>query len=206
MAPVGFRKHIKAAAAIVFAGEPEKAALLGGYHLRHFIGTFLANRAGTNLAAASYVMGHTDLSTTSTYVHADEGEARRLLEGVEKERLKAAREAQKWARARNSDPIRIRSPRPVSKPTEKPLQFRALTSRGERIRTSSSREGDEHVQTASFPGRRVRAGDGVNRRATSRHALTGNGEETGSALRGVLADPTVLDDPELADDALARGL
>lgn len=97
-----FRKHIKAAAAIVFKDEPAKAKLFGGYHFRHGVGTVLANRAGTNLAAAQYVMGHTDLSTTSTYVHADEEAAKALLKKVEPERLKARKAAQKWAKKHES--------------------------------------------------------------------------------------------------------
>ena len=108
------------------AEPPEKARIFGSYHLWHFVGTFLANRAGTNLAAASYVLGHKDLATTSIYVHADEDGARELLDRTEGEMRKAASQATRWAkkraadiaqnaeRAENSDPIRIRSSLPTS--------------------------------------------------------------------------------------------
>ena len=107
------RKFVRAAAAIVFAKDPHRAAAFGSYHLRHFVGTFLANRAGTNLAAAQYVMGHLDLTTTSVYVRADADGARELLNATEGEMRKAARAAETWARKekriRNSVPIRSRS-------------------------------------------------------------------------------------------------
>lgn len=90
--------YLKAAAAIVFKEDPHRRDLFGSYHLRHFVGTFLANRAGTNLAAASFVMGHTDLTTTSGYVHADADAARQLLESTEPELRKAARDAERWAK------------------------------------------------------------------------------------------------------------
>lgn len=82
------------------AREPSSATakLFGGYHLRHFVGTFLANRAGANLAAASFVLGHKDLGTTSIYVHADEDAARALLKSTDRERSKATREAAAWAK------------------------------------------------------------------------------------------------------------
>lgn len=98
-----FRKHVKAAAAIVFADRPELAEKFGGYHLRHFIGTYLAGRAGTNLPAVQHVLGHKDLGTTSKYVHATEADARTLLEAVEQERGKAAKAAAKWASKRAKD-------------------------------------------------------------------------------------------------------
>ncbi len=96
------RRFVKAAAAAVFADSPHRKDLFGSYHLRHFVGTFLANRAGTNLAAASYVLGHTDLATTSIYVHADEGGARELLKKAEPEFAKAAKKAAQWAKARRN--------------------------------------------------------------------------------------------------------
>ena len=120
------RKFVKAAAAVVFEKDPYRRELFGSYHLRHFVGTFLASRAGLNLPAASYVLGHRDLATTSIYVHSDEGAARALLNKTEAELRKTGQEAEKWAkkmarkiaqnakRAKNSDPIRIRSSSPVS--------------------------------------------------------------------------------------------
>lgn len=90
-----FRKHLKAAAGIVFKDEPEKARLFGGYHFRHGVGTWLAKRSVTG---TSYVMGHKDLGTTSVYVHPEEEEARELLAGAEPERLRARKKAEAWAK------------------------------------------------------------------------------------------------------------
>lgn len=108
-----YRRYPKLAAAIVFKDDPVRRERFGSYHLRHFVGTFLANRAGTNLPAAQYVLGHLDLTTTSTYVHGDEDAARALLEGAERELRSAARKADAWARrqalAADSVPIRSRS-------------------------------------------------------------------------------------------------
>lgn len=103
------REYVKAAAELVFAEDDRRRELFGSYHLRHFVGTFLANRAGTNLAAAQYVMGHTQLSTTSGYVHPDKDAARELLEATEAELRKAGREAERWAKKSVSSTIRVRS-------------------------------------------------------------------------------------------------
>lgn len=92
--------YLRAACEIVFKDDPLKRELLGRYHLRHFVGTFLANRAGTSLPSAQFVLGHLDLTTTSGYVHADEAGARELLESAEAELRKAARAAEKWAKGR----------------------------------------------------------------------------------------------------------
>lgn len=90
------RKYVKQAAAIVFKEDFHRQKLFGSYHLRHFVGTFLANRAGTNLPAAQFVLGHVDLTTTSQYVHPDQEAARALLEGTEAELRRAAKEADEW--------------------------------------------------------------------------------------------------------------
>lgn len=89
-----YRKHVKAAAAKVF--EPEVAERFGGYHFRHFVATFLANRAGTNLVGAQYVLGHVDLGTTSGYVHADKAAAAVVLKAARAEIQKATKEAERW--------------------------------------------------------------------------------------------------------------
>ncbi len=97
------RKFVKAAAAIVFDSDTRKAELFGSYHLRDFVGTFLASRAGTNLSAASYVLGHRDLGTTSIYVHPDEAEARALLDSTEREMRRAVLEAKRWAKKKTAE-------------------------------------------------------------------------------------------------------
>jgi integrase len=109
-----FRKHVKAAAAVVFAEQPDVAELFGGYHFRHFVATYLANRAGTNLVGAQFVLGHKDLGTTSGYVHADEDAARELLDAARGEIQKASRAAAAWARKRANagDSVPILSPKP----------------------------------------------------------------------------------------------
>lgn len=94
-----FRKHVAEAAAKVL--DPARAALFGSYHLRHFLGTFLASRT-TNLAAAGFVLGHTDLSTTSGYVHAREAEAAELVKATAAEQRRVTRAAAKWARSLDS--------------------------------------------------------------------------------------------------------
>ncbi len=139
-----WRRFVKDAAAIVFEKDPQIAKLFGGYHFRHFVGTFLANRAGTNLAAASFVMGHTDLSTTSIYVHADEDAARALLKSTERERSKASREAEAWAKKKvreiarkakgpkDSDKILSRTPRPLSTTDAGSAAFSGLPAVGAR--------------------------------------------------------------------------
>lgn len=96
------RQYVEDAAAVVFKNDPHRRQLFGSYHLRHFVGTFLANRAGTNLPAAQFVMGHTDLSTTSAYVNPDQDAARALLTAVEPELRKAQRAAEKWAAKQKS--------------------------------------------------------------------------------------------------------
>lgn len=118
-----YRKFVRAAAALVL--DERRAALFGSYHLRHFMGTFLASRT-KNIAAGMFLMGHTEAATFSGYVHAREEDARALVEQTAPELRKAARSAEKWAaakvreeatkekRAKNSDPIRIRSSSPAS--------------------------------------------------------------------------------------------
>lgn len=96
-----FRKHVRAAAQIVFKDDPEKAARFGSYHFRHFVATFLANRAGTNLPGVQFALGHKDLTTTSGYVHADEKAAAGVLKGAEAEIKKASVAAKKWAAKRD---------------------------------------------------------------------------------------------------------
>lgn len=95
-----FRKHVRAAAKIAMADRPDVAERLGGYHLRHFVGTYLANMAGTNMPGVSYVLGHKDLSTTSVYVHGDEQAAREVLTSAAPALEKAAKVAKKWAAKR----------------------------------------------------------------------------------------------------------
>ena len=90
-----YRKHVRAAAKAAL--PPELAERFGGYHLRHFLGTHLANRAGTALPALQFVMGHTDLGTTSGYVHADAASARALLEQVAPDVAAARAKAASWA-------------------------------------------------------------------------------------------------------------
>lgn len=90
-----YRKHLKAAAMIVFKDEPEKARLFGSYHFRHGVGTWLAKKSVTGTA---FVMGHKDLSTTSVYVHPEEAEAREVLQAAEPERLRARKKAEAWAK------------------------------------------------------------------------------------------------------------
>jgi integrase len=93
-----YRAFVKAAAAQVL--EPDVAAKFGSYHFRHFVATFLANRAGANLVGAQYVLGHVDLGTTSAYVHADEAAAADVLKSARVEIQKATREAERWAKNR----------------------------------------------------------------------------------------------------------
>jgi integrase len=95
-----YRKHIAAAAAKVL--DPVRAKLFGAYHLRHFVATFLASRT-TNMAAAGYVLGHKDLTTTSGYVHAREAEAATLVKATERELARAARSAAKWAAGKGKE-------------------------------------------------------------------------------------------------------
>lgn len=98
-----FRKHIRAAAKIVFADRPEIAERFGGYHFRHFVATLLANLAGTNLVGAQYVLGHLDLGTTSGYVHADEAAARDVLAKAAGVMKKATKQATAWAKKREKE-------------------------------------------------------------------------------------------------------
>lgn len=94
-----FRTHVSAAAAKVL--DPARAALFGSYHLRHFVGTFLVSRT-KNLAAAGYVLGHTDFTTTSGYVHAREAEAAELVKATAAEQRRVAKAAARWARSLDS--------------------------------------------------------------------------------------------------------
>lgn len=108
-----FRKHVKRAAVIVFADDPEKARRFGAYHFRHHVATYLANHVGTNLPAAQLLLGHTELKTTSGYVHPKFEDARELLTKVSREVGRAKVTAEKWAR-KQARSVPIRPPKPAS--------------------------------------------------------------------------------------------